>query len=140
MYPVRIATIAGTIALLAMTAVAGAEEKKEYKAPGATTEQILHQSGLAAGEKLEAKVIRVTMPAGYQGGKHYHTGDLVVYVQSGSLTAESAEGTRTYGAGEAFYEIPGQTMRAVNKSAGEDTVLVVFQVGKQGEPLMVKAK
>lgn len=131
---------AAAVLLAASTTMAGAEEKKkEYTAPEATIQPILRQVGLAAGDKLEAKLIRVEFPAGYQGGRHYHSGDLVVYVQSGSLTSETAKGTRTYTAGEAFYETPGEVMRAVNRSADENTVLIVFQVGVQGEPLMIDA-
>lgn len=140
MHAKRILTVAGAILLLTASTVVSADEKKEYTAPGATKDVILHQQGLAAGENLEARVIRFTLPAGYTGGRHYHTGDLIVYVQSGSITAETESGTRTYKAGEAFYEIPGEVMRGVNESADEDTVLVVFQVGAQGEPLMVEAE
>lgn len=137
---VRIAAAAGSIFVLTAATMVSAEEKQEYTAPGATKEVVLHQQGLAAGDNFEARVIRFTFPAGFKGGRHYHTGDLIVYVQSGSITAETESGTRTFNAGEAFYEIPGQVMRGTNESADEDTVLVVFQVGVQGEPLMVEAE
>lgn len=140
MQPLRIAAIAGAIAVLAISTTVSAEEKKEYTAPDAQKEVLLHQLGLAAGDKLEARVIRFTLPAGFQGGRHYHTGDLIVYVESGSLTAETENGTKTYQAGEVFYEIPGEVMRATNDSTDEEIVLIVFQVGAQGEPLMVEAE
>lgn len=140
MQAVRIAFTAGAIALLATSTMVSADEKKEYTAPGADKKVLLHQLGLAAGDTLEARVIRFNLPAGFQGGRHYHTGDLIVYVQSGSLTAETDNGTKTYQAGEAFYEIPGEVMRGTNDSTDEDTVLIVFQVGAQGEPLMVEAE
>lgn len=140
MQAVRIIAVAGAIFALTASTIVSADEKKEYTAPGATKDVVLHQQGLAAGENLEARVIRFTFPTGFQGGRHYHTGDLIVYVQSGSITAETESGTRTYKAGEAFYEIPGEVMRGINESADEDTVLVVFQVGEQGEPLMVEAE
>jgi len=131
---------AGVIALLATTTLVRGDEKKEYTAPGAGQDVILHQQGLAAGDTLEARVIRFNLPAGFQGGRHYHSGDLIVYVQSGSITSETESGTKTYHAGEAFYEIPGQVMRPRNDSTDEETVLIVFQVGAQGEPLMVEAE
>lgn len=140
MHAKPILTIAGAILVLTASTVVSADEKKEYTAPGATKDVVLHQKGLAGGENLEARVIRFTLPAGFKGGRHYHTGDLIVYVQSGSLTAETENGTRTYEAGEAFYEIPGEVMRGVNENADVDTVLIVFQVGAQGEPLMVEAE
>ena len=140
MQPLRIAAIAGAIAVLAISTMVSAEEKKEYTAPEAQKEVLLHQLGLAAGDKLEARVIRFTLPAGFQGGRHYHTGDLIVYVESGSLTTEMENGTKTYQAGEVFYETPGEVMRGTNDSTDEETVLIVFQVGAQGEPLMVEAE
>lgn len=140
MEALRTGFAAAAIALLTTTTLVSADEKKEYTAPGAEKEVILHQQGLAAGDTLEARVIRFNFPAGFQGGRHYHTGDLIVYVQSGSITAETESGTKTYQAGEAFYEIPGQVMRGTNDSTDEDTVLIVFQVGAQGEPLMVEAE
>ena len=134
-----IAAVAAT-ALLSNISAPSAEEKKEYQAPGAKKEMLLHQVGLAAGDQLEARVIRFDLPAGHQGGRHHHTGDLIVYIQSGTLSVETSGGTQTYMAGEAFYETPGQVMRAENKSTSDNTVLIVFQVGAQGEPLMVKAE
>lgn len=136
----RLALAIGVVPLVAMSgAVLAAEKKEEYTAPEAKTEQILHQMGLAAGEKLEAKLIRFDIPPGFQGGRHSHSGDLVVYVLQGSVNRETAKGPRTFTAGQAFYEVPGEVMSASNQSTDEETVLLVFQVGVQGEPLMVKA-
>ena len=136
----RIAAAVGTVAFLSTVSLLSAQETNEYKAPGATKTEMIHQMGLAAGENLEARAIRFELPPGHQGGRHHHPGDLIVYIESGSLTVELEDGTRTYHAGEAFYETPGQVMRATNESTSEDTVLVVFQVGTQGEPLMIKAE
>ena len=136
----RIAAAVGTVAFISSVGVLSAQETKEYTAPGATKRELIHQKGLAAGENLEARTIRFELPPGHQGGRHHHPGDLIVYIESGSLTVELEDGTRTYHAGEAFYETPGQVMRATNESTSEDTVLVVFQVGTQGEPLMIKAE
>ena len=135
-----IAAAVGTVALVSSVGVLGAQETQEYKAPGASKTELIHQKGLAAGEALEARAIRFELPPGYQGGRHHHPGDLIVYVESGSLTVELDDGTHIYSAGQAFYETPGQVMRGSNESTSESTVLVVFQVGTQGEPLMVKAE
>jgi quercetin dioxygenase-like cupin family protein len=133
-------TAAAAAALLFVSADVSADEKQEYKVTGAEQTELVYQQGLAAGDQFEARMIRFDLPPGYQGGKHYHTGDIFVYVQSGSLTSETANGTKTYKAGEAFYETPGEVMQPRNQSAEENTVLIVFQVGKPGEPLMVKAE
>lgn len=136
----NIAAAVGTVAVIFSVGLLSAQETKEYTAPGASKTELLHQKGLAAGDSLEARAIRFELPPGHQGGRHHHPGDLIVYIESGSLTVELENGTQTFHAGEAFYETPGQVMRASNESASENTVLVVFQVGTQGEPLMVKAE
>ncbi len=121
-------------------AVAADEGKEEYTAPGATKTVLKEQIGLASGDDLEMRAIRFELPAGFVGGRHYHTGDLMVYVQSGALEVETADGSRTVKAGEVYYETPGEAMVGKNAMADGETVLIVFQVGHQGEPLMVKVK
>jgi quercetin dioxygenase-like cupin family protein len=130
--------ILGGALAIAVTANAG-QEKEEYTSPNADVQKLIHQDGLASGPGLEANLLRVTAPAGWIGGKHYHTGDVFVFIEKGAVTVETDAGTRTYKAGESFYETPGQNMIGRNPMADEDTVLVVFQVGPKGEPLMVKA-
>ncbi|RDD62708.1 cupin domain-containing protein [Ferruginivarius sediminum] len=135
-----------TLTIVAFTAAFGlaqfaqaAEEMEEYTAPEAEKTVLESRTDLASGADLEARVIKFTLPADHKGGRHYHTGDLFVYVEKGELTVFLESGEKTVKAGEAFYEIPGQTMHAENMSADEEVELIVFQVGKKGEPLMVKA-
>ncbi len=109
----------------------------EYKSKAQKT-SLLHRK-LDSGEDLEARVIRFDFPPGYVGGKHYHPGDVIVYVQKGSFTVEVGGETHTFEAGEVYPEIPNVSMLARNGSATEETTIIVFQVGKVGEPVMVKA-
>jgi quercetin dioxygenase-like cupin family protein len=132
---ISLLAVASFAAALIVPFAAGAQEY-EVKAEKAT---IVDQEGLASSAGLAAKMIRLTLPAGYVGGRHYHTGDVFVYIESGALNVETAAGTTTYKSGEGFYETPGQKMVGSNGAADAETVIVVFQVGPKGEPLMMKA-
>lgn len=110
----------------------------EYKSKAQKT-SLLHRK-LGSGEGLEARVIRFDFPPGYVGGKHYHPGDVIVYVQKGSFTVKVNGETHAFKAGEVYREIPNVPMLASNGSATEETTIIVFQVGKVGEPVMVKAE
>ncbi len=122
-----------------VTVVVG-QSGEEYTAPKAEKTALLKQVGLAAGSGLEANAVHFTLPPGFKGGKHFHTGDVFVYVLSGALSVETDEGTRTINAGEVYYEIPGMKMIGQNLSADTSTEILVIQVGPQGQPIMIKAE
>ena len=76
-----------------------------------------------------------------KGGKHYHTGHTVVYMISGSLVLDyEGKPPMTVGAGDIFEELPGQVIQGKNASTTEWARIVVFQIGKKGEPLTVEVK
>ncbi len=127
------------LALIAAPVGVHGQSGEEYTAPKAEKTALLKQEGLAAGSDLEANAIHFKLPPGFKGGRHYHTGDVFVYVLSGSLTVETDEGTRTINAGELYYEVPGMKMFGENLSADSSTELLVIQVGPKGEPIMIKA-
>ena len=81
-----------------------------------------------------------TLPAGHVGGKHFHPGDVFVYVLEGELTIETEKGMLTVPAGEFYPEVPGMVMRGKNLSTSAPAKILVFQVGDTGKPMMVKAK
>lgn len=134
----RFLSLIAATGLLVLPGIAAAGGE-EYK-PRADKEVLHTQKSLASGSHLEANAFRFTLPAGYTGGRHYHTGDVFVYIQSGELTVETGDGTRTYEAGELYYETPNEPMLVGNVSSSEKTVIVVLQVGKQGEPVMIKSE
>ena len=126
---------------LALTAVPVAGQSgEEYTAPKAEKTVLLKQERLAAGSGLEANVIHFKLPPGFKGGRHYHTGDVFVYVLSGAVSIETDKGTRTINAGEVNYEIPGMKMIGENLSTDTSAEILVIQVGPQGEPIMIKAE
>lgn len=125
-------------ALLSAT-VMGGETSKEYVPADAEQEVLANQTGLASGQSLEAKVVRFRVGPGFRTARHYHTGDVFVYVRSGQLRIETDEGERIVQAGQVYYEIPNQPMVGANVSATEDAEIVIFQVGRTGEPMMIEA-
>lgn len=110
----------------------------EYKSKAQKKVLIKDSLGAIAGK--EANIIRFDLPPGHVGGRHYHTGDVFVYIQEGSLTINVNGKKQVFKAGEVYHEKPNVAMVASNEMTSGKTTLVVFQVGNQGEPIMMKAK
>jgi len=81
-----------------------------------------------------------TVPAGFVGGKHYHPGNVFVYILEGAIDIETDNGVLTVGAGELYPEVPGMEMLGKNSSTTAPAKFVVFQVGETGKPMMVKVE
>ena len=132
-------TVAAAIALgsFAIQSVGGAE--KEYKSKAKVTALIQEALPGVAGKKVIIK--RVDLPPGHVGGRHFHPGPVYVYVVEGALTIETDGGaTQTVLAGGLYKEPLGRTMRARNLTTNGWLKIVVFQVGDEGKPMMIKAK
>ncbi len=112
---------------------------EEYKTTAQTTTLI--KTGLAGMTGTEANLLQAQMPPGWVGGKHYHSGHVFVYVLEGSMTIElEGKAPITVGPGEVFHELPRQVMQAKNASATEGLKIMLFQVGPEGAPIMLKAE
>ena len=132
-------TVAAAVALgsFAIQSAVGAE--KEYKSKAKATELIEEPLPGVAGKKVIIK--HFALPPGHVGGKHFHPGAVYVYVVEGALNIETeGEGTRTISAGRLYKEPLGRTMRVRNLSTNDWLKIVVFQVGDEGKPMMIKAK
>lgn len=117
-----------------------AQEQEEYVSKAKAT-KLLH-TPLAGVEGKEVHIVHFSAPPGFVGGKHSHPGPAFVYILEGQLTIE-VEGMEpvTLGPGDVYAEPVGnKTMQAQNKSSTHGVKLVVFQVGDEGKPLMVKAE
>ncbi len=110
----------------------------EYK-PKAVVKS-LHKGDLTGVDGKTVIVKHFTVPAGYVGGKHFHPGNVFVYVLEGELTVETEKGVITVPAGELYPEAPGMVMRVKNLSTSVPAKILVFQVGETGKPMMIKAK
>ena len=119
--------------------VHAAEKKEVYVSPGAAKKTLINEPL----HGMEAQVVTIdhyTLPAGWVGGKHYHTGPVYVYVLEGSFAVdEQGRERQTFKAGELYKEPIGTRMQARNLNASAPLKLLVFQVNLKGEPPMVKA-
>jgi quercetin dioxygenase-like cupin family protein len=105
---------------------------------GRSEQETLLQDPLFAIPGKQAHLLRIEYPPGWIGRRHYHTGDVFLYVLEGRFTIDVEGKERiTIGAGEAYHEAVKAEMQARNASATEPTRLLLFQVGDQGERLTV---
>jgi quercetin dioxygenase-like cupin family protein len=124
----------------ATLSVAVAQEPKSqtphrHDAPsGRSKQDVLIQDPLYAIPGKQAHLLRIEYPAGWIGERHYHTGDVFLYVLSGGFTidVDGAE-RKTIRAGQAYHEALNKVMQARNASTSEPTTILLFQVGNQGE-------
>ena len=117
-----------------------AQEQEEYISKAKAT-KLLH-TPLAGAQGKEVHIVHFSAPPGFVGGKHSHPGPAFVYILEGQLTIE-VEGMEpvTLGPGDVYAEPVGnKVMQAQNRSSTHGVKLVVFQVGDEGKPLMVKAE
>ena len=117
-----------------------ADDKKAVYVPGGGIKALLEKP-LPGVEGKQLTVLHGTFPAGWTGGKHYHSGPVYVYVLEGTFTIdEVGKPRRTIAAGELYEEPIGTPMQARNLSASEPVKLLVFQVHGLREPLAYKAE
>lgn len=93
---------------------------------------------LAEPDGQEVIVSHVDYPPGFSSPKHHHTGHVVVYVLEGVGGMEVDGEIRTASAGDVIEELPGKVMVMRNESESEWLRFVVFQVGPEGAPFIVK--
>jgi quercetin dioxygenase-like cupin family protein len=86
-------------------------------------------------------ILQGAFPAGWVGGRHYHSGPVYVYVLEGRFTVdEQGKPPQTFTAGQLYEEPIGTPMQARNISASEQLRILLFQVHGHGEPLAYKAE
>ncbi len=128
--------VAGAISLAAIGAHDAKADQHEYK-PKAEVTKLLRMP-LAGVEGKEVVIKHFSLPPGFVGGKHFHPGPVFVYVLEGALTVETDAGIETVSAGKIYREELRQTMRGKNLSTTDAAKIVVFQVGDEGKPMMIK--
>jgi len=117
-----------------------AQEKKEVYVPPGAEKRALVNEPLHGVEDRIVTIDHYTFPAGWVGGKHYHTGPVYVYVLDGSFTMdEQGKEQHTFAPGEVYKEPIGTVMQARNLNTSEPLKILVVQVTPKGEPQMYKA-
>lgn len=79
---------------------------------------------------------QITVAPGGSSGWHSHPGGAIIIVKEGSLTVFESVGNRceakTYGAGQAFVERPGEVDQVINTGAVPYVLFVTFPRVPQG--------
>ncbi len=143
--PMRLAISTFSLVLVAVMAVAATgfqhanAAEQEYK-PKAKATSLLEKP-LAGVEGKKVIIKHFEFPPGYVGGKHSHPGPVFVYVLEGELTIDTKEaGRQRIRAGKLYQEPIRSVMQARNLSTTDATKIVVFQVGDEGKPMMIKSE
>ena len=132
--------VAGAIALGAF-AVSGLEAGAQTEYQPKVDATTLLDAPLAGMPGKKVIIKHLAAPPGFVGGKHFHPGHVFVYVLEGEITLEmEGDAPLTLKAGELFQEPLGRVMRGKNLSADAWAKFVVFQIGDEGKPMMVKAE
>ena len=129
------AVVAAAIVLSAPAQEQTPEAPHRHDGPrGRSKQDILLQDPLYAVPGKQAHLLRIEYPAGWIGERHYHTGDVFLYVLSGAFTVDVDGAERkTLRAGQAYHEALNKVMQARNASTTEPTTILLFRVGNQGE-------
>ena len=84
---------------------------------------------------------QITVNPSGSSGWHAHPGGAIVVVQTGSLTVYRSIGSQcqveTYGAGQAFVELPGEVDQVINTGAIPYVLFVTFPHVPPGAPARV---
>ncbi len=88
----------------------------------------------------EMQVWVADIPPGAATGPHFHPTPRFVYVLEGSVVLElDGKPPRTYSAGQAYVEMPGERHNLRNASATEPAKALGFQYAGKDQPLQINA-
>ena len=128
------------LASIMLTGLAGIQVADAQEYVSKARAKSLYKAPLQGVEGKVVVVKHFAAPANFVGGKHKHSGQVLVYVLEGELTVELAGGTKTFKAGELYPEDIDVAMVGKNLSASDDLEILVFQIGDAGKPMMTKVK
>ena len=143
MYFAKLARKIGVIGAMAIGAltVSGFEAAAQSEYQMKVDTETLFDGPLAAAPGMQLVIKQFAVPPGFVGGKHFHPGQVFLYILEGGFSLEMGEDAPlVLNPGELFQEPPGRVMRVRNPSADEWAKFVVFQIGEAGKPMMVKAE
>lgn len=140
-YAATLAVLGGLIASVpdASAQSKGSDKRKEEYVSTAKATPLL-QAELQAFPGKEVQVLEYELAPGWVGGRHYHTGDVFVYIREGEFVVDvDGQGRKTFGPGQVYHEPVNVKMTARNGATNKPTRILLFQVGNKAEPLMIKA-
>ena len=109
--------------------VVSAQEKKEVYVPTADMKTLVDNKPLHGVDGKHVTIVHGSFPAGWLGGRHYHTGQVYVYVLEGSFTIdEQGKPRQTFTVGQLYEEPIGTPMQARNINMSEQLKVLLFQV------------
>jgi quercetin dioxygenase-like cupin family protein len=112
----------------------GEAQEERTASRGRSEQEVLLQDRLFAIPGKQVHLLRIEYPPGWIGRRHYHTGDVVLYVLEGRFTIDvDGAARKTIGPGEVYHEAVNKEMQARNASTDEPTKILLFQVGDPGE-------
>jgi quercetin dioxygenase-like cupin family protein len=116
------------------------DKKAVYVSPGTDRKSLLNEP-LHGVEGQQVTIDRYSVPPGWIGGKHYHTGPVYVYVlEGGFVVDEQGKPLQTFKAGEVYQEPVGTPMQTRNISTSDPLQLLVIQITPKGEAMMYKVE
>ncbi len=134
------AVLAGTIAAGMSTSQGLRAHEQQEQVPKAKVTSLL-KTTLAGMEGKEVSIVHISAPPGFVTAKHFHPGQVFIYVLEGAVTIEmEGDAPLKLGPGDVFQEPPGKSMVGKNLSSTHGAKLVVFQIGDKGKPLTVEAE
>ena len=99
---------------------------------------VLYKSDIDLSNGSEVLIREAYFPPGWTAPRHYHNGNLFIYVIAGEFEVDmEGVGLNLYKAGDALQMRPGFTMEARNPSAINPLKLSVFQLGQPDAPFVV---
>lgn len=135
------------VAVLAVAIAAGMATSKGLRAdeqPKQAPQEVvtpLLETPMAGVADKEVNILHISVSPGFVTARHYHPGQLFIYVLDGAVTIEvDGEAPVKLGPGDVFEEPPGRPMVGKNLSSTHGAKLLVVQIGDKGKPLMVETK
>ena len=131
--------LAGVIAGISLIVICSAGiMAQNTETAGVQYNRILFQSNIEQENGSEVLIREAFFPPGWKAPRHYHNGNLFIYVIEGEFEVTmEPEGRKIYRSGDALQMKPGITMDARNPSDVNPLKLSVFQVGKPNAPFVV---
>jgi quercetin dioxygenase-like cupin family protein len=133
-----IQTATALIAAVAVSIFGGQIVGAQQQQPIKRTELLKTQLSDIDGKEMQVWVADV--PPGAATGPHFHPTARFVYVLEGAIVLElDGKSPRTYSAGQAYVEMPGERHNFRNASANHPAKALGFQYVSKDQPLQINA-